>query len=178
MIRTCVALPALALLAAACGSQDSASDTMTNFEDAAAEAGPQAADPAGGAAEPAAPATETPELNEADDAGSEQPSPPDTPESRMIPDQYRGRWGMVEADCDRERSDAKGHILIGERTIAFYESRATLRERRPAVATAFSGLFAFTGEGQQWEKVMTLSRDGDRLTRSDSDGSYSYRRCR
>ena len=44
-------------------------------------------------------------LNEADDAGSEQPSPPDTPEASMIPDQYRGRWGMTAADCDRSRSD-------------------------------------------------------------------------
>ena len=37
-------------------------------------------------------------LNEADDAGSEQPSPPGTPEASMIPGQYRGRWGMVAAE--------------------------------------------------------------------------------
>ena len=116
-------------------------------------------------------------LNEADDAGSELPSPPGTPEASMIPGQYRGRWGMVTADCDRNRSDAKGAITIGERTIIFYESRATLKERRPAIATSFAGLFAFTGEGQSWEKVMTLTRTGDTLKRAEESGTFTYTRC-
>lgn len=116
-------------------------------------------------------------LNEADDAGSEQPSPPDTPEASMIPGQYRGRWGMVAADCDRNRADAKGAITIGERTIMFYESRATLKERRPAIATSFSGLFGFTGEGQSWEKVMTFTRTGDKLKRAEETGTFTYTRC-
>lgn len=116
-------------------------------------------------------------LNEADDAGSEQPSPPNTPEASMIPDQYRGRWGMVAADCDRNRDDAKGAITIGERTILFYESRATLKERRPAIATSFAGLFAFTGEGQNWEKVMTFTRTGNTLKRAEETGTFTYTRC-
>ena len=116
-------------------------------------------------------------LNEADDAGSEQPSPPDTPEATMIPAQYRGRWGMVAADCDQSRSDAKGAITIGERTILFYESRAMLKERRPAIATSFSGLFDFTGEGQNWQKVMTFTRTGDTLKRAEEAGTFTYQRC-
>lgn len=116
-------------------------------------------------------------LNEADDAGSEQASPPNTPEASMIPDQYRGRWGMVAADCDRNRDDAKGAITIGERTILFYESRATLKERRPAIATSFAGLFAFTGEGQNWEKVMTFTRTGNTLKRAEETGTFTYTRC-
>lgn len=116
-------------------------------------------------------------LNEADDAGSELPSPPNTPEASMIPGQYRGRWGMVAADCDRNRSDAKGAITIGERTIIFYESTATLKEQRPAIATSFSGLFAFTGEGQNWQKVMTFTRTGDTLKRAEESGTFTYQRC-
>lgn len=116
-------------------------------------------------------------LNEADDAGSEQPSPPDTPEASMIPGQYRGRWGMVTADCDRNRADAKGAMTIGERTIMFYESRATLKERRPAIATSFAGLFGFTGEGQSWEKVMTFTRTGNTLKRAEETGTFTYTRC-
>jgi len=116
-------------------------------------------------------------LNEADDAGSEQPSPPDTPEASMIPGQYRGRWGMNAADCDQGRSDAKGLITIGERTIRFYESTATLKERRPAIATSFAGLFAFTGEGQSWQKVLTFTRTGDMLKRAEEEGTFTYRRC-
>ena len=116
-------------------------------------------------------------LNEADDAGSEQPSPPGTPEANMIPSQYRGRWGMVAADCDRSRSDAKGAITVGERTILFYESTATLKEQRPAIATSFSGLFDFTGEGQNWQKVMTFTRTGDTLKRAEESGTFTYTRC-
>jgi hypothetical protein len=116
-------------------------------------------------------------LNEADDAGSEQPSPPGTPEASMIPSQYRGRWGMVAADCDRSRGDAKGAITIGERTILFYESTATLKEQRPAIATSFSGLFDFTGEGQNWRKVMTFTRTGDTLKRAEETGTFTYTRC-
>ena len=117
-------------------------------------------------------------INEADDAGSEEPSPPGTPEASMIPGQYRGRWGMVAADCDQGRSDNKGMITIGERSIVFYESTARLKERRPAIATSFAGLFAFTGEGQSWEKVMTFTRTGETLKRAESDGTYTYTRCR
>lgn len=116
-------------------------------------------------------------LNEADDAGSEQPSPPGTPESTMIPGQYRGRWGMNANDCDQSRSDAKGAITIGERTIRFYESTATLKEQRPAIATSFSGLFGFTGEGQTWQKVMTFTRTGDTLKRAEEEGTFTYKRC-
>jgi len=116
-------------------------------------------------------------LNEADDAGSEQPSPPNTPEASMIPGQYRGRWGMNAADCDPNRSDAKGAITIGERTIRFYESTATLKERRPAIATSFAGLFAFTGEGQSWQKVMTFTRTGNTLKRAEEEGTFTYKRC-
>ena len=116
-------------------------------------------------------------LNEADDAGSEQPSPPGTPEASMIPGQYRGRWGMVAADCEPGRSDAKGLITIGEKTIRFYESTATLKEQRPAIATSFAGLFAFTGEGQSWQKVMTFTRTGDTLKRAEEDGTFTYKRC-
>jgi hypothetical protein len=116
-------------------------------------------------------------LNEADDSGSEQPSPPGTPEASMIPDQYRGRWGMVAADCDQSRSDAKGAITIGEKTIKFYEATATLKEQRPAIATSFSGLFGFTGEGQTWQKVMTFTRTGDTLKRAEETGTFTYKRC-
>lgn len=107
----------------------------------------------------------------ADDTGSEEPQP------ALIPAQYRGRWGMVAADCTSTRGDAKGLIDIGDRTIRFYEAVATLKEQRPAIATSFSGLFAFTGEGQNWQKVMTFTRTGDALKRAEESGTFTYRRC-
>ena len=100
-----------------------------------------------------------------------------TPGAAVIPAQYRGRWGMVAADCTSTRGDAKGLIDVNGTAIKFYESRATLKEQRPAIATSFSGLYGFTGEGQTWEKVVTLTRTGDTLKRADDEGSYDYKRC-
>ena len=102
---------------------------------------------------------------------------PEDAAKATIPSQYRGRWGMVPADCTSTRGDAKGLITIADKTVRFYESTATLKAQRPAIATSFAGLFGFTGEGQTWEKVMTLTRTGDSLKRADTDGSYTYKRC-
>lgn len=107
--------------------------------------------------------------NEADDAGSA---------AAAIPAQYHGRWGMVPADCTSTRGDAKGLITVADKTIKFYESTATLRQQRPAIATSFSGLYDFTGEGQTWQKPVTLTRIGDVLKRADEEGNYSYKRCK
>ena len=116
-------------------------------------------------------------LNEADEVGSGQPSPPGTSEASLIPSQYRGRWGMVAADCEPGRSDAKGLLTIGDKSLRFYESVGTLKEQRPAIATSFSGLFAFTGEGQSWNKVITFTRTGDTLKRAEEQGTFTYKRC-
>ena len=169
-------LPLAALLALAACSQE-ATDADIDIDNRVNAAETATVDNA------AVPQDETPPppvneiINEADDAGSEQPSPPNTPEAAMIPGQYRGRWGMNAADCDQARADNKGMITIGEKSVRFYESTAILKERRPAVAISFSGLFAFTGEGQSWEKVMTFTRTGDMLKRADDHGTYNYRRC-
>ena len=106
-----------------------------------------------------------------------EPSPPQPTPGGVIPAHYQGRWGMVPADCTSTRGDAKGLMTIGDTSIKFYESTATLIERRPSIATSFSGLFAFRGEGESWEKVMTFTRNGGTLKRADKDGSYIYRRC-
>ena len=99
------------------------------------------------------------------------------PDAAAIPAQYHGRWGMAAADCTSTRGDAKGLIDVGGRTIRFYEAVATLQEQRPAIATSFAGLFAFTGEGQNWEKVMTFTRTGDTLKRAEEAGTFTYKRC-
>lgn len=113
--------------------------------------------------------------DDAPESDSTQPSPPAP--AALIPAQYRGRWGMVAADCTSTRGDAKGLINITGGKIRFYESTATLKEQRPAIATSFAGLFGFTGEGQTWEKAMTFTRSGDTLTRAESEGNFTYKRC-
>ncbi|MFC7537334.1 hypothetical protein ACFQPG_08135 [Sphingomonas sp. GCM10030256] len=94
-----------------------------------------------------------------------------------IPVRYHGRWGMVPADCEPGRSDAKGLLTIGDKTLRFYESVGTLKEQRVAIATAFSALYHFTGEGMAWDKVITLTREGDRLTRAEDAKAFRYTRC-
>ena len=110
-------------------------------------------------------------INEAED--DSENSPP----TIAIPAQYRGRWGMVQADCTSTRGDAKGLLTIGPQTLRFYESTAALQEQRPAIATSFAGVYSFTGEGQTWERVVVLTRDGNRLTRAEGDQRYTYTRC-
>ena len=119
--------------------------------------------------------------NEADDAGSDQPSPPGTPEAGMIPAAFRGRWGMTAADCDPKRDDNKGLISIGERSLVFYESRAMLTKVILNAPENFTGTFAFTGEGQSWTNSQNLKLTGSSktLVRSQTDvsQSFTYKRC-
>ena len=75
------------------------------------------------------------------------------------------------------RGDAKGLVTIADKTIRFYEAVATLKEKRDAPAASWSGLFGFTGEGQTWEKVQTLTRTGNTLKRTESEGTFTYTRC-
>jgi hypothetical protein len=161
---------AFVLSAAACGKSEPVAEEAENAANlevvvaeanAAAEAVHEQADET-----PPAPGT-----------NQTEPIAPSPTPGDIIPAHYQGRWGMVPADCTTTRGDAKGLITIGDTRIKFYESTATLTERRPAIATSFSGLFAFRGEGQSWEKVMTFTRTGDTLKRADQDGSFTYRKC-
>jgi hypothetical protein len=161
---------AFILTAAACGKSDPVVEDAENadgLEQVVAEAN-AAADAIRNTADETPPAPGT---------NQSEPSPPDPVPGGVIPARYQGRWGMVPADCTSTRGDAKGLITIGDTRIRFYESTATLTEQRPAIATSFSGQFAFRGEGQAWEKVMTFTRTGDRLTRAEEEGTYTYTRC-
>lgn len=114
------------------------------------------------------------------DEGNEESAAANTverPTTLLIPAALHGRWGMVPADCTSTRGDAKGLINVDDTSIKFYESVANLKEQRPAVATSFSGLFAFTGEGQNWVKVMTFTRTGNVLKRAEETGTFTYTRC-
>ena len=175
MKQTRFTLPALLALALAACQQpaDDANITIDNQVNAAEAANAEietlppseeggARAPSGNAAAP---------LNEAEDDSENSPA------SAVIPAQYRGRWGMNANDCDPKRSDNKGLMTIRQNSIRFYESTASLQEQRPAIATSFSGTYSFTGEGQTWERVVTLTRTGNTLKRADNEGSYTYTRC-
>ena len=161
---------AFVLTVAACGGSDPVDEDAENadgLETVVAEANATANAVRNEAdANPPAPGT-----------GDRETTPLSPTPGGVIPAQYQGRWGMVPADCTSTRGDAKGLMTIGDTSIKFYESTATLTEQRPAIATSFAGLFAFRGEGQAWEKVMTFTRTGDTLKRAEPEGSFTYKRC-
>lgn len=86
-----------------------------------------------------------------------------------IPPAFHGRWGLVPEDCTSDRGDAKGLIDVDAQGIRFYESQGVIDTVTTSDAATFRGKFAFTGEGQQWERDMqlTVSEDGMQLTRSE-----------
>jgi len=99
-----------------------------------------------------------------------------------IPAAFHGRWGMVPADCTSTKGDAKGLIAIDGDGIKFYESRGTLTKVTLNAPENFTGVFAFTGEGQTWTNSQNLKLTGssNTLVRSETDvsQSYTYQRCR
>ncbi|MEO5578562.1 MAG: hypothetical protein ABIR25_05870 [Sphingomicrobium sp.] len=175
MMRNKFTLPALLALALAACQQPTDTNIAIDNEVNAAEAANAEIETLPPSEEGGAPAptgnAAMPPLNEAEDDSENSPS------TAVIPAQYRGRWGMNINDCDPKRSDNKGLMTVRENSIRFYESTAALQEQRPAIATSFSGTYSFTGEGQSWERVVTLTRTGNTLKRADNEGSYTYTRC-
>lgn len=99
----------------------------------------------------------------------------------VIPQPFRGRWGMVAADCGPHKANAKGLLTIGSEILRFYESvgePVTLERTAP---DRVEGSFAFSGEGMEWTKRMTLTLGSNNetlvRTETDPDGSYTYTRC-
>jgi len=77
-----------------------------------------------------------------------------------IPQALQGRWGLVPADCEPGRADAKGLLVVGADSLEFYESTATLGEVAARSAGQIRADFAFTGEGMTWEREMELVSTG------------------
>jgi hypothetical protein len=101
-----------------------------------------------------------------------------------IPQALQGRWGLVPADCEPGRADAKGLLVIDEDSLEFYESMADLEEVAERSAGRVRAEFAMSGEGMSWEREMELvTRDGgETMTRREfgdeaMPGPLEYARC-
>ena len=103
------------------------------------------------------------------------------PAALSIPVAFQGRWGMVPADCEAGRSDAKGLITVDATSIKFYESRGTLTKVTEDAPENFTGTFAFSGEGMTWTNSQNLKLTGssNTLVRKQSDEAqpFTYKRC-
>ncbi|OYW44045.1 MAG: hypothetical protein B7Z08_04060 [Sphingomonadales bacterium 32-68-7] len=116
----------------------------------------------------------------ADASSSLAPSPADA-----IPAAMLGRWGLVAADCEPGRDDAKGLMTVEAAHLRFYESIGTLDDDIDELsATRIRADFDFTGEGMTWDREMTLElQDGGRtLVRQEYGddamaGPLRYSKC-
>lgn len=152
-------LPALAIFASACGSQD--------------EPTPQQIDTAIANAKQEAKVAEAQALPAPAPAAVASPIPAATIPAAMI-----GRWGLVANDCDPTRTDAKGLMTIGLGELRFYESRAVPRNSQAVGESEWTTELDYTGEGQTWTERTTFTvKDGGRTLVRRADGAWTYQRC-
>lgn len=153
-------IPAVFLLLAACGGADEAA--LPSDDES-----PISVEPDGGIGDGATPAAEA---NQASAAG--------------IPEALRGRWGLVAADCEPGRGDAKGLLVVSADKLEFYESVGTLGEASERTPQRLRASFAFTGEGMSWTRDMLLEAQagGKALLRQEfgadsAPDPFRYMRC-
>lgn len=111
------------------------------------------------------------------------PAPTGSAQPRTgIPEPFQGRWGLVAADCEPGRADAKGLMDVGAHRLVFYESRATPTSvLQSGVANEVTLQLTYAGEGQTWQRStrLTLLNGGDILVREEVEpvGTFRYTRC-
>ena len=169
--RTCLAL----LTVVIAGCQRPANDT-----DIAIDNGMNATEQANAEIETLPPSDSNTVLDEP--ARTNLATPAGLPSS--IPAQFHGRWGINRADCTSTRGDNKGLLTINAARLAFYESRGTPGKVLGTTANGFDANYAFTGEGQTWERVERLKLvDGKLKRRTDAavgqepPVDLTYNRC-
>ena len=161
MKAICIALPAMALLAAC--------DNGTQGAD-------QSAEEAAAQGNLAANSSVAPVRVPPDDVG--------TPAPTELPAALHGRWGLVADDCTSTRGDAKGLLTIGPTKLEFYESVGTLDTIMDAEPDRVRAAFDFEGEGMTWQRevVLDVQDDGATLIRREygedaAPGPFRYSKC-
>ena len=111
-------------------------------------------------------------------------TPTPTPLPTEIPADYQGRWGLTAEDCTGDAAAAKGLLEVASTELKFYESVGKLESVTGATGGRFRGEFAFTGEGQEWQRdvVLDLREGGKILVRREfgegaSPEAFDYTRC-
>lgn len=137
----------------------------------------------GGADEPASPLDEESPIPVEPDGGIGDGATPIAEEFETgIPSALQGRWGLVPADCEPGRADAKGLMIVSVDKLEFYESVGTLGEPSERLPQRLRADFAFTGEGMTWTREMSLETDGETLMRTEygaeaMPGPLRYTKC-
>jgi hypothetical protein len=155
----------LVVALAACGGTDS-TENQSSQPAAATQANIGSAETANATAEPA------PADNSADSAAAVETA---------IPATMHGRWALVPGDCTTQWGDAKGLLTVTAAELQFYESRGKIAKVIQSAHGRITADFDFQGEGEEWQRRMTLERDGDHLVRTeigeDAPEPFRYARC-
>lgn len=134
--------------------------------------------------DPAGTATPDPEL--VTPAAAPAPDSSATPQAsdRSIPVAFQGRFGLVAADCGPETGANKGLIQVSASDMKFYESIARLGTVQERSATHLKAGFAYSGEGMEWNRTVTMdTRDGGKTVLFEEfgddapKGARTYTRC-
>ena len=96
-----------------------------------------------------------------------------------IPMTLQGRWGLTPEDCTSALAQARGLLVINAGELRFYKSFADPSSGAQGDNQSLSGDFRFSGEGKNWTRFESLKRNGDKLTRTETDpaASYTYAKC-
>ena len=101
-----------------------------------------------------------------------------------IPVAIRGRWALKAEDCGARPGTDLTALVIDAKTLRFFESAGDLARVRDRDANRIVADYKFSGEGQQWDRLMLLglADGGKTLVRRDyGDGAapdaMRYTRC-
>ena len=129
---------------------------------AACSQGQTPAEPAAtGASDPA------PSLTTTATSQSSKATPPPEQAVDAMPAAFRGIWGYAEGDCS---PGTELSMVIGEKTIEFYESLGTITAIKVESPTSVVIDLAMEGEGEKWtvQNRLALSENGAILTPTDT----------
>jgi hypothetical protein len=172
--------PAAVLMLAACSGKDEKQPAETADKAAPAPVAP---------VEPAEPA---PVTSDADLAYTPDPSvmPPAAPDpgvgtgDKAIPAAVQGRWALKAADCAAKKGTDLTALVIDAKTLRFFESAGDLARVRERSANRIVADYKFSGEGEEWDRLMLLmvENGGKTLVRRDyGEGAAAeplrYTRC-
>lgn len=149
------------LFLAACGS--AGEDSEANVTVAVPEAMPSPE------AEPAPAQTPDPQASPTEVAAA-------TGSIDAIPPEWRGTWAGRDG-CARS---ATMRVRVAGDRLTFYESEGVASEIERRTPREIAMKLAMSGEGETWERraVLTLSEDGERLTRTEAGTDpVTYTRC-
>lgn len=178
---TGLGLMAATLLLAACsGGNDEQPPAETAEKAASAPVAPA----------PSAPAEPMPADADLTYAADPALAPPAAPEAgigsgaKAIPAAIQGRWALEAGDCAARAGTDLTALVIDAKTLRFFESAGDLARVRERSANRIVADYKFSGEGEQWDRLMLLALvdGGKTLVRRDyGEGAapepMRYRRC-